>query len=48
MKLTKDFSFKGSAFVAAGGVPAAFAAANPLGPLQLLGGVWKGRGFNQI
>ena len=48
MKLTKDFSFKGSAPAVADGIPAALAAANPLGPLQLLGGDWKGRGFNQI
>jgi hypothetical protein len=48
MKLTKNFSFKGSSSSADLEAPQALAAVNPLGPLQLLGGIWKGRGFNQI
>ena len=54
MKLTKDFAFKGTSEatqqfdVVARSKTVAKAITNPLGPLSLLVGTWKGTGFNQI
>lgn len=48
MELAKDFVFKPHRGAAKAAPARRAAADDPLGPLQLLLGTWKGQGFNQI